>query len=81
MKTLHFSLVVIEFPSLKVRHLLEQAYSLSQEWGGIPVVVAGDFNSVPQVLYLFSIIRLLWYFNMLLGAVLYVTFKFGVGYS
>lgn len=32
----------------QVRHLLEKAYSLSQAWGGIPVVVAGDFNSVPQ---------------------------------
>ncbi|MCO5571036.1 hypothetical protein L7F22_024767 [Adiantum nelumboides] len=32
----------------QVRHLLEKAYTLSQAWGGIPVVVAGDFNSVPQ---------------------------------
>ncbi|KAI5076453.1 hypothetical protein GOP47_0008518 [Adiantum capillus-veneris] len=32
----------------QVRHLLEKAYSLSQAWGGIPVVVAGDFNTVPQ---------------------------------
>eukprot|EP00250_Pteridium_aquilinum_P016851 c23325_g1_i1 orf=89-1543(+) len=32
----------------QVRQLLEKAYSLSHEWGGIPVIVAGDFNSVPQ---------------------------------
>jgi endonuclease/exonuclease/phosphatase family metal-dependent hydrolase len=27
--------------------LLEKAHSLSQEWGGAPVVIAGDFNSTP----------------------------------
>jgi hypothetical protein len=27
--------------------LLEKAHSLSQEWGGAPVVNAGDFNSTP----------------------------------
>ncbi|XP_021292160.1 carbon catabolite repressor protein 4 homolog 5 isoform X3 [Herrania umbratica] len=27
---------------------LGQAYKLSQEWGSIPVILVGDFNSVPQ---------------------------------
>ncbi|KAJ8434769.1 hypothetical protein Cgig2_008622 [Carnegiea gigantea] len=27
---------------------LGQAHKLSEEWGGIPVVLAGDFNSLPQ---------------------------------
>ncbi|KAH8942982.1 hypothetical protein BDL97_13G024800 [Sphagnum fallax] len=31
----------------QVRVLLEKAHSLSQEWGGAPVVIAGDFNSTP----------------------------------
>jgi len=29
--------------------LLEKADSLSQEWGGAPVVIAGNFNSTPLV--------------------------------
>jgi endonuclease/exonuclease/phosphatase family metal-dependent hydrolase len=29
--------------------LLEKAHSLAQEWGGAPVVIAGDFNSTPLV--------------------------------
>lgn len=32
----------------QVRLFLEKAHRLSEEWGGIPVVLAGDFNSVPQ---------------------------------
>ncbi|KAJ7970382.1 Carbon catabolite repressor protein 4-like 5 [Quillaja saponaria] len=32
----------------QVRLFLENAYKLSQAWGGIPVVIAGDLNSVPQ---------------------------------
>ncbi|KAH7299528.1 hypothetical protein KP509_24G016600 [Ceratopteris richardii] len=32
----------------QVRHLLEKAHALSLEWGGIPVILAGDFNSVPH---------------------------------
>ncbi|KAH1241204.1 Carbon catabolite repressor protein 4 5 [Glycine max] len=33
----------------QVRLLLDKAYKLSQEWGNIPVIIAGDLNSVPQV--------------------------------
>ncbi|KAH7549324.1 hypothetical protein JRO89_XS13G0014700 [Xanthoceras sorbifolium] len=33
---------------LKVRLFLEKAYKLSEEYGGIPVLLAGDFNSSPQ---------------------------------
>ncbi|XP_015583408.2 carbon catabolite repressor protein 4 homolog 5 [Ricinus communis] len=32
----------------QVRLFLERAYKLSQEWGGIPVVLGGDLNSLPQ---------------------------------
>jgi len=29
--------------------LLSTAHALSEKWGGIPVVLAGDFNSTPEV--------------------------------
>ncbi|XP_074317215.1 carbon catabolite repressor protein 4 homolog 5 isoform X2 [Silene latifolia] len=32
----------------QIRLYLEKAYKLSQEWGDIPIVLAGDFNSYPQ---------------------------------
>ncbi|XP_017973688.1 PREDICTED: carbon catabolite repressor protein 4 homolog 5 isoform X2 [Theobroma cacao] len=32
----------------QVRLFLEKAYKLSQEWGSIPVILVGDFNSIPQ---------------------------------
>ncbi|XP_019083351.1 PREDICTED: carbon catabolite repressor protein 4 homolog 5-like isoform X4 [Camelina sativa] len=32
----------------QVRLFLEKAYKLSQEWGNIPVAIAGDLNSTPQ---------------------------------
>ncbi|XP_027124955.2 carbon catabolite repressor protein 4 homolog 5 isoform X1 [Coffea arabica] len=32
----------------QMRLFLEKAHKLSQEWGGIPVVIAGDLNSMPQ---------------------------------
>ncbi|KAK8324516.1 hypothetical protein V6Z12_A12G304000 [Gossypium hirsutum] len=32
----------------QVRLFLEKAYKLSQEWGNIPVILVGDFNSIPQ---------------------------------
>ncbi|KAK6148648.1 hypothetical protein DH2020_019560 [Rehmannia glutinosa] len=32
----------------QMRIFLEKAYELSQEWGGIPVVITGDLNSLPQ---------------------------------
>ncbi|OMP08934.1 Endonuclease/exonuclease/phosphatase [Corchorus olitorius] len=32
----------------QVRLFLEKAYKLSQEWGSIPVILAGDFNCIPQ---------------------------------
>ncbi|XP_057516337.1 carbon catabolite repressor protein 4 homolog 5 isoform X1 [Amaranthus tricolor] len=32
----------------QVRLFLERAHILSKKWGGIPIVLAGDFNSVPQ---------------------------------
>ncbi|KAK7314548.1 hypothetical protein VNO77_33074 [Canavalia gladiata] len=32
----------------QVRLLLDKAYRLSQEWGNVPVIIAGDLNSVPQ---------------------------------
>ncbi|TXG51468.1 hypothetical protein EZV62_023992 [Acer yangbiense] len=33
---------------LKVRLFLEKAYKLSEEYGGIPILLAGDMNSSPQ---------------------------------
>ncbi|XP_057251107.1 carbon catabolite repressor protein 4 homolog 5 isoform X2 [Beta vulgaris subsp. vulgaris] len=33
----------------QIRLFLEKAHRLSEEWGGIPVVLAGDYNSVPQL--------------------------------
>ncbi|KAK8324515.1 hypothetical protein V6Z12_A12G304000 [Gossypium hirsutum] len=33
----------------QVRLFLEKAYKLSQEWGNIPVILVGDFNSIPQL--------------------------------
>ncbi|GAU22727.1 hypothetical protein TSUD_138520 [Trifolium subterraneum] len=32
----------------QVRLLIDKAYKLSQKWGNIPVILAGDMNSVPQ---------------------------------
>eukprot|EP00268_Persea_americana_P049650 TRINITY_DN5336_c0_g1_i9.p1 TRINITY_DN5336_c0_g1~~TRINITY_DN5336_c0_g1_i9.p1 ORF type:complete len:296 (+),score=52.56 TRINITY_DN5336_c0_g1_i9:790-1677(+) len=32
----------------QIRLLLEKAHALSEKWGTIPVVLAGDFNSTPQ---------------------------------
>lgn len=32
----------------QMRIFLQKAYKLSQEWGCIPVVIAGDLNSLPQ---------------------------------
>ncbi|GKV39422.1 hypothetical protein SLEP1_g47187 [Rubroshorea leprosula] len=32
----------------QIRLFLEKAHKLSQEWGGIPVILAGDLNSIPQ---------------------------------
>uniref|UniRef100_A0A5B6YJW6 Endonuclease/exonuclease/phosphatase domain-containing protein n=1 Tax=Davidia involucrata TaxID=16924 RepID=A0A5B6YJW6_DAVIN len=32
----------------QIRLFLEKAHKLSNEWGNIPVVIAGDFNSMPQ---------------------------------
>ncbi|KAK8923503.1 hypothetical protein KSP39_PZI019589 [Platanthera zijinensis] len=32
----------------QVRILLQQAHVLSEKWGGLPVVLAGDFNSTPE---------------------------------
>ncbi|XP_023642900.1 carbon catabolite repressor protein 4 homolog 5 isoform X2 [Capsella rubella] len=32
----------------QVRLFLEKAYKLSEEWGNIPVAIAGDLNSTPQ---------------------------------
>ncbi|CAN8234957.1 unnamed protein product [Cochlearia groenlandica] len=32
----------------QVRLFLERAYKLSQEWGNIPVAIAGDLNSTPK---------------------------------
>jgi endonuclease/exonuclease/phosphatase family metal-dependent hydrolase len=29
--------------------LLEKANALAEKWGGIPIVLAGDFNSTPDV--------------------------------
>ncbi|KAG5536207.1 hypothetical protein RHGRI_023857 [Rhododendron griersonianum] len=34
----------------QIRLFLKKAHELSQEWGNIPVVLAGDFNSMPQVI-------------------------------
>ena len=35
---------------MQMRLFLEKAHKLSQEWGCIPVVLAGDLNSMPQVI-------------------------------
>ncbi|XP_020584634.1 carbon catabolite repressor protein 4 homolog 3-like isoform X2 [Phalaenopsis equestris] len=32
----------------EVRVFLQQAHALSEKWGGIPIVLAGDFNSTPE---------------------------------
>ncbi|KAF8399132.1 hypothetical protein HHK36_014997 [Tetracentron sinense] len=32
----------------QIRLFLEKAHSISQEWGSIPIVIAGDLNSMPQ---------------------------------
>ncbi|KAA8542701.1 hypothetical protein F0562_023800 [Nyssa sinensis] len=32
----------------QIRLFLDKAHKLSKEWGNIPVVIAGDFNSMPQ---------------------------------
>lgn len=32
----------------QVRLFLQKAYKLSEEWGNIPVILAGDLNSIPQ---------------------------------
>lgn len=32
----------------QIRLLLRKAHMLSKKWGGVPVVLAGDFNSTPQ---------------------------------
>ncbi|XP_050936985.1 carbon catabolite repressor protein 4 homolog 5 isoform X1 [Cucumis melo] len=32
----------------QVRLFLEKAHSLSQRWGNIPVIIAGDLNSIPK---------------------------------
>ncbi|CAI9113583.1 OLC1v1014212C2 [Oldenlandia corymbosa var. corymbosa] len=32
----------------QMRLFLQKAHTLSHEWGNIPVVIAGDFNSMPQ---------------------------------
>ncbi|CAJ2636965.1 unnamed protein product [Trifolium pratense] len=32
----------------QVRLLIDNAYKLSQKWGNIPVILAGDMNSLPQ---------------------------------
>ncbi|KAG7023237.1 Carbon catabolite repressor protein 4-like 5 [Cucurbita argyrosperma subsp. argyrosperma] len=34
----------------QVRLFLEKAHSLSQRWGNIPVIMAGDLNSIPKVI-------------------------------
>ncbi|RZC02125.1 Carbon catabolite repressor protein 4-like 5 [Glycine soja] len=44
----------------QVRLLLDKAYKLSQEWGNIPVIIAGDLNSVPQVCISMSVLRQLY---------------------
>ncbi|KAL6010907.1 hypothetical protein ACLOJK_001350 [Asimina triloba] len=40
---------VLKDNNLKVRLFLEKAQRLSQVWGNIPVILAGDLNSMPQV--------------------------------
>ncbi|KAG9458079.1 hypothetical protein H6P81_002587 [Aristolochia fimbriata] len=32
----------------QIRLFLRKAHSLSEKWGGVPVLLAGDFNSTPQ---------------------------------
>ncbi|THG04976.1 hypothetical protein TEA_006519 [Camellia sinensis var. sinensis] len=39
---------VAQFCVLKIRLFLKKAHKLSQEWGNIPVILAGDLNSMPQ---------------------------------
>lgn len=33
----------------QIRFLASRAHLLSKKWGGAPVVLAGDYNSTPQV--------------------------------
>lgn len=35
--------------AFQIRHLSSRANSLSEKWGSIPVLLAGDFNTTPQV--------------------------------
>lgn len=39
------------YMTMQIRLFLKKAHELSQEWGNIPVVLAGDFNSMPQVIH------------------------------
>lgn len=39
------------FAFAQVRILLEKARALSKKWDRAPVVIAGDFNSTPQVFF------------------------------
>jgi len=34
---------------LQIRFLSSKAQSLSEKWGNAPVILAGDFNSTPEV--------------------------------
>lgn len=38
---------------IQIRMFLEKAYELSEKWGGIPVILGGDLNSLPQVIIYF----------------------------
>jgi hypothetical protein len=39
---------------LQVRTLLDKANALSKMWNDAPVIVCGDFNSTPKVMFLYG---------------------------
>jgi endonuclease/exonuclease/phosphatase family metal-dependent hydrolase len=41
------------FSSLQIRLLAEKANALAEKWDKIPIVLAGDFNSTPDVCFYF----------------------------
>lgn len=42
---------LIQLSFLQIRMLLEKANALAEKWNGIPIVLAGDFNSTPDVCF------------------------------
>jgi endonuclease/exonuclease/phosphatase family metal-dependent hydrolase len=45
--------------SLQIRLLLEKANSLAEKWDEVPIVLAGDFNSTPDVCFYFLLTHMI----------------------